>query len=305
MIIQGMIKTGVQHIYISPFEHNAVTRVLYALAKEYPLSIHQLAVEQDFSYDLKRIRYQFEKQPPDLLIISHASNVIGLIAPVKGIFLLAKDYHAFTLLDMSQTAGLVDINIRDAECDFAVFAGHKTLYGPTGISGFIMKPEIYLPPVLFGGTGVESAEQDMPRDLPARYEMGTMNISGIAGLHAALNWISETGIDMIRKQECENRQHLLDVLENCDFLRIIGFNPEQEYVGVVSVLFDGISSDSAGLLFDERGIAIRAGLQCAPLAHKFLGTFPAGTLRFSVSYFTSEMDFEELKNVLDDIENNF
>ena len=305
MIIQGMVKTGIQHIYISPFEHNAVTRVLYALAKKYPLSIHQLKVGQNFSYDLKRIRYQFEEQKPDFVIVSHASNVIGLIAPAKEIFSLAKKFHAFTLLDMSQTAGLVDINIIDADCDFAVFAGHKTLYGPTGISGFVMKPEIHLPPVLFGGTGIASAEQDMPRDLPVRYEMGTMNISGIAGLHAALNWISETGIDVIRNREREKRQHLLDILRSYDFLRVVGFNPAQEYVGVVSVLFEGLSSDSAGLLFDERGIAIRAGLQCAPFAHKFLGTFPAGTLRFSVSYFTSETDFEALKTVLDDIEEDF
>ena len=165
-----------------------------------------------------------------------------------------------------------------------------------------MKPEISLQPVLFGGTGVASAEQDMPQDLPARYEMGTMNISGIAGLHAALGWLLETGIDNIRKREHANRQQLLEILEGYDFLQLVGVNPEREYIGVVSALIDGISSDSAGPLFDEHDIAIRTGLQCAPLAHKFLGTFPAGTLRFSVSYFTTERDFEALKSVLDEIE---
>uniref|UniRef100_UPI003D7EC69A aminotransferase class V-fold PLP-dependent enzyme n=1 Tax=Mitsuokella sp. TaxID=2049034 RepID=UPI003D7EC69A len=230
------------------------------------------------------------------------SKVIGLVAPVADIFSLAKKYHAYTLVDMSQTAGLVDLDIQNAACDFAVFAGHKTLYGPTGISGFFMKPDILLPPVLFGGTGIASAEQDMPKDLPARYEMGTMNISGIAGLHAALGWLLATGIDKIRKREDANRQQLLKLLGEYDFLQIVGVNSEREYVGVVSVLFDGISSDSAGPLFDERGIAVRTGLQCAPLAHKFLGTFPAGTIRFSVSYFTTEADFEALRDVLDEIE---
>lgn len=302
MIIQGMVKTGIHNIYISPFEHNAVTRVLHAMAKEYSLSIRQLKVGEDLAYDIERIRYQFDEEAPDFVIVSHASNVIGLVAPVADIFSLAKKYHAYTLVDMSQTAGLVDLDIQNAACDFAVFAGHKTLYGPTGISGFFMKPDIPLPPVLFGGTGIASAEQDMPKDLPARYEMGTMNISGIAGLHAALGWLLATGIDKIRKREDANRQQLLKLLGEYDFLQIVGVNSEREYVGVVSVLFDGISSDSAGPLFDERGIAVRTGLQCAPLAHKFLGTFPAGTIRFSVSYFTTEADFEALRDVLDEIE---
>lgn len=302
MIIQGMIKAGARNIYISPFEHNAVTRVLHALAKEYTLSVHQLKVRDDLAYDMERIRYQFDEQAPDFVIVSHASNVIGLIAPAPDIFSLAKKYQACTLLDMSQTAGLVDIDIQRSDCDFAVFAGHKTLYGPTGISGFLMKPEISLPPVLFGGTGVASAEQDMPQNLPARYEMGTMNISGVAGLHAALGWLLETGIDNIRKREHANRQQLLEILEGYDFLQLVGVNPEREYIGVVSALIDGISSDSAGPLFDEHDIAIRTGLQCAPLAHKFLGTFPAGTLRFSISYFTTERVFEALKSVLDEIE---
>lgn len=302
MIIQGLVKAGVRNIYISPFEHNAVTRVLHALAKEYSVTIRQLKVGQNLAYDMERIRYQFDEEAPDLVIVSHASNIIGLIAPVADIFSLAKKYNAYTLVDMSQTAGLVDLDVQNAACDFAVFAGHKTLYGPTGISGFLIKPEIPLPPVLFGGTGIASAEQDMPKDLPARYEMGTMNISGIAGLHAALGWLLETGIENIRKKEQENRQQLLSILGEYDFLRFVGVNPEREYVGVVSALFDGISSDSAGPLFDERGIAIRTGLQCAPLAHQFLGTFPAGTIRFSVSYFTTEKDFKALRDVLDEIE---
>lgn len=112
MIIQGMIKAGARNIYISPFEHNAVTRVLHALAKEYTLSVHQLKVRDDLAYDMERIRYQFDEQAPDFVIVSHASNVIGLIAPAPDIFSLAKKYQACTLLDMSQTAGLVDIDIR-------------------------------------------------------------------------------------------------------------------------------------------------------------------------------------------------
>lgn len=298
MIIQGMIRSGCRHIYISPFEHNAVTRVLYALSKEYPLQISKLIVNRDLHYDLERIRYQFEEQRPDLVIVSHASNVIGLIAPLMDIFKLAKFYGAYTVADMSQTAGLVDTNLRECQADFAVFAGHKTLYGPMGVSGFLMNRDIRLPPILFGGTGIESANQEMPEQLPARYEMGTMNTAGVAGLYAALQWLKETGLNKLRRQEEQHRQRLIEILSQYDFLHLVGINPEQPYVGVVSALMNGISSDSAGPLFNERGISVRTGLQCAPLAHKFLKTFPAGTIRFSVSYFTSEQDFQELETVL-------
>mgnify|MGYP000305025276 FL=1 len=183
-------------------------------------------------------------------------------------------------------------------------AGHKTLYGPTGISGFVMKPDIEMPAVIFGGTGFESANQDMPQSLPERYEMGTGNIVGIAGLNAALKWLAEEGLDNIWKKEEEHRKRLLDILQGYDFLRVVGNNTQQRFVGIVSCVMDGISSDSAGGIFDRYGIAVRTGLQCAPLAHKFLGTYPAGTIRFSVGYFTSDDDFEALERALEEIEEN-
>ena len=302
-IIQGIILNGATNIYISPFEHNAVTRTLYHFEKQGKIKVHQLTVSDGLQYDLERIRYQFDSVKPDFVIISHASNVIGLVAPVEDIFVLAKKYNAVTLIDMSQTAGLVDLNVGLSTIDFAVFAGHKTMYGPTGISGFVMDPAIKFPPIIFGGTGYESANQDMPDSLPQKYEMGTLNISGIAGLNAALKWNQDTTMDVIWKTEQANRKRLIELLEDYSYIRIIGNKPECRYVGIVSVLIDGISSDSAGQVFDECNIAVRTGLQCAPLAHQFLNTYPAGTIRFSVSYFTSDEDCEELKAALDYIDN--
>jgi selenocysteine lyase/cysteine desulfurase len=205
---------------------------------------------------------------------------------------------------MAQTAGLVDCNVGLQTIDFAVFAGHKSLYGPTGISGFVMNPSIDLPAVLFGGTGYDSSNQDMPNRLPEKYEMGTLNTSGIAGLNAALKWIKETTIEKLWEKDQINRQKLIDVLSGYDFISIVGDNDDNEYVGIVSCLIDGISSDSAGSIFDKQYVSVRTGLQCAPLAHKFLGTYPAGTIRFSVSYFTVDEDFEALKQALDYIEEN-
>lgn len=302
IIIQGLIQSGVKQVYISPFEHNAVTRTLHHFQKADQISVHQLIVTPDLKYDLERIRYQFEENKPDLVILSHASNVIGLVAPVENIFQLAKEHGALTLLDMAQTAGLVDINLGQDIYDFAVFAGHKTLLGPTGISGFVMKPDINLPAVLFGGTGYDSANQDMPSALPERFEMGTLNISGIAGLNAALKWIRNIGTSTLYSEEQNNRQTLLELLAQYDFISVIGNRTNCEYVGIVSCVLSGISSDTAGQLFSDRNVSVRTGLHCAPLAHKFLGTFPSGTIRFSVNHFTTSDDFSELKFALDDIE---
>ena len=268
------------------------------------IKIRQIFVTDDLKYDLQKIRYQFDECKPDMVIVSHASNVIGLISPVEEIFSLAKKYNATTLLDMAQTAGLIDTNIGLDVFDFAVFAGHKTLYGPTGISGFVMNPAVRFPAVIFGGTGYESGNQNMPENVPEKYEMGTLNISGIAGLNAALQWIKEIGIEALWIQEEENRKKLINILSEYDFISIIGNTDGRKYAGIVCCLIDGISSDSAGGIFDQHGISVRTGLQCAPLAHQFLGTYPAGTIRFSVNYFTSNDDYRELQDALDYIGDN-
>ena len=304
IIIQGIIQKGARNIYISPFEHNAVTRTLHHYKKRGQIKVEELAVDQKLNYDIQRIRFQFETTPPDFVIVSHASNVIGLVAPVEEIFSLAKEFHAITLLDMAQTAGLVDLDIGKEIFDFAVFAGHKTLLGPTGISGFVMKTGIALEPVFFGGTGFDSANQDMPTSLPERFEFGTMNSVGIAGLNASVKWILQQGVDALAAAEAENRNKLLTLLKEYDYISIIGDIDGRDYVGIVSCVMDDISSDVAGQLFSERNIAVRTGLHCAPNAHKFLKTFPAGTIRFSVNSFTTNEDFAVLREALEDINDN-
>ena len=304
IIIQGIIQKGARNIYISPFEHNAVTRTLHHYKKRGQIKVEELTVDQKLNYDIQRIRFQFETTPPDFVIVSHASNVIGLVAPVEEVFSLAKEFHAITLLDMAQTAGLVDLDIGKEIIDFAVFAGHKTLLGPTGISGFVMKPGIELEPVFFGGTGFDSANQDMPTSLPERFEFGTMNTVGIAGLNASVKWILQQGVDALAAAEAENRNKLLALLKEYDYVSIIGDIDGRDYVGIVSCVIDDISSDIAGQLFSERNIAVRTGLHCAPNAHKFLKTFPAGTIRFSVNSFTTDEDFAVLREALEDINDN-
>ena len=304
IIIQGIIRQGAKNIYISPFEHNAVTRTLHYYENLGQIKVTQLHVTSDLEFDLQRIRFQFEESRPDLVILSHASNVIGLIAPVDEIFREAKAYGAITVLDMAQSAGLVDCDLSKDYFDFAVFAGHKTLLGPTGISGFVMKPDFNLEPVFFGGTGFESANQDMPRSLPERFEFGTLNTVGIVGLNASIKWILEQGINAIAQKENSNRKTLIELLSSYDFISLVGNVDGKDYVGIVSCLLQGISSDTAGQLFSERNISVRTGLHCAPLAHQFLKTYPSGTIRFSVNCFTNSDDFMELQTALNDIADN-
>lgn len=302
MIIQGMLKTNIKNVYITPFEHNAVTRVLHAYKDQ--INVQVLAVNSDCSFDLERIGYQFADCQPDMVIMSHASNVIGLITPVAEVFSLAKNYNAVTVVDMAQTAGLVDLDITQAKCDFAVFAGHKTLYGPTGVSGFLLNPAVDLPTVLYGGTGVDSANQDMPENLPARYEMGTPNMMAIAGLHAALKWLISNGVEYYSNNDLNNRQRILALLDNYDFINIIGVNEKNKYIGIVSFVIDGISSDSINPFFSRMDIEVRTGLQCAPLAHKYLNTYSAGTIRISLGCFNNDDDFNKLKMAFDYIRDN-
>ena len=241
------------------------------------------------------------------MIVSHASNVIGLVAPVLEIFAVAKKYGALTVSDMAQTAGLVPLDVASDLVDFAVFAGHKTLYGPFGIGGFAKSRNVALEPVLFGGTGVDSANQEMPENIPGRYEMGSQNICAVAGLHAAAQWFLQNQ-DEIRAAEEKNHRRLLEILRQYDFVKIAGpadrFSEKTKCIGVVSTVFDGYAAEDIGNVFDEMEIAVRTGLQCSPLAHKFLGTFPAGTVRFSVGYFTGEEDFCALEKAMGYIEEN-
>lgn len=291
-------------IYISPFEHNAVTRVLYQMQKNIHIEIEQLSVVRDtIQYDLNGIKKQFETKAPSVVIVSHASNVCGVVAPIQQICTIAKRYHASTVIDMCQTAGLVDTDLSSNNIDFAVFAGHKTLYGPFGIAGFVCAETAKFSPLLFGGTGVDSANQELPGSIPERYEVASPNIQAISGLYAALQWIKKTGITEIYRQEQVNHHKLLELLRKYNNVQIVAPD-EANGIGVVSCVFDGYSSDNIGNVLSEQNIAVRTGLHCAPYAHRFLGTFPAGTVRFSVSYFNTDDDFEQLASALDFIAEN-
>ena len=304
-ILRGLPMADNYTIYISPFEHNAVTRVVTHLSTQHKLNVQVLAFNKVAStYDLEKIKVQFFENKPNMVVVSHASNVFGIVAPIQDICAFSKPYGAINIVDMCQTAGLIDTDLSGKNIDFAVFAGHKTLYGPLGIAGFICSGQVLLSPLIYGGTGVDSQNQSMPNAVPERFEAASPNIHAISGLHAALKWLNQNGIAQIYKTEQQNHQKLLRILSSYANIRILSPTDAKNCIGVVSCVFNGYSSDSIGQILSENGVAVRTGLHCAPYAHEFLGTFPAGTVRFSVSYFNTDDDFKLLGKALDYILEN-
>ena len=291
-------------VYISPFEHNAVTRPLNHLKKSAGVELRVLPFdERTLLPDFPAIENAFEKEQPRLVVLTHASNVCGAVVPVLDICKLAKRFDATTVIDMSQTAGLLPLELSSYAVDFAVFAGHKTLYGPFGLGGFICKRGTRLNPVFFGGNGINSIEQDMPQNIVQMEEVGSQNTYAIAGLKASTDWILSEGMTSVREREDAARDQLLSLLRSYSCVHVVADSMTCERIGVVSALFDGFSPDEVETILNNYGVAVRSGIQCSPYAHRFLGTLPAGTVRFSVGAFTSDEDFGMLDAALAAIEN--
>lgn len=303
--LQGLDFKNKKNIYLSPFEHNSITRTITYLSKKYDINVFLLEVDKEkLLYDIAKIKEQFSLYNPDIVIMSHVSNVCGLIAPVEEIFSLSKKYNALNIVDTCQSAGLVDINLGSDIFDVGIFAGHKTLYGPLGIGGLILKEGLKIEPLLYGGTGIDSANQELPKELPGKYEVGSQNILSISGLNIALKWINEISVETLREKEEENKLKLLNILKKYSNIEIIGVKNTGNNVGVISCNFKNYSSDEIGRILNKFNIAVRTGLHCSPSAHQFLETFPQGTVRFSVGYFNTDKDFEHLEEALDYIKEN-
>ena len=296
-IIQGIDYSLIKNVYISPFEHNAVYRTILAMKDKYNFELSYIPFDS-FEWNKSKTEIFFNSQQPNLIILTNASNVFGNILPVEEIFELGKKYNAITVLDAAQTFGLIELKLNKI-IDFMVFAGHKTLYGTSGIGGFIYNNKnIRLSPILFGGTGINSEEKKMPDSIPERFEAGSHNILGIIGLKISTDWVLNTGIKEINNKEKENYEKLIKILERYEDMQI--FKSERT-VGIVSCKFKRFSPGEIGEIFNEYGIAVRTGLHCSPIAHKFIGTQLDGTVRFSVGYFNSDEDFENLEECLDEI----
>lgn len=297
IILNGLDFARGDIIYVSPYEHNAVARTLHRIAREKEACIVELPLKDNMEIDLEKTKYMFIKDKPRCVCCTHVSNVTGYILPVKEIFGLAKSYNAITVLDAAQSYGLVDINVREYKSDFIVFAGHKTIYGPIGVSGFIDNSAIDLKPYFVGGTGSESLKLDMPKERPEKYEAASKDMVAIAGMHEALAVLN-------RQKNYEWERKLTDyTVEKLRSIKnVLLYTPEEpeRHIGVISFNVMGYKSEDIGLILDQDfDIAVRTGYHCAPFIHKYLNDESyLGTVRVGLGQFNTKEDINQLVDAI-------
>lgn len=297
LVIKGILQPE-DHVAATTIEHNAVWRPLKKLEQSHPIHIHTINISANGTLDLKKAE-QVLSQKCRLAVFIHGSNVIGNILPVKELVSLAHQYGTSVLLDASQTAGAVPMDLMDINADFVAFTGHKGLMGPTGTGGLYIKDGCVLDTLKEGGTGSMSISPYAPEDPPDRYEAGTVNIIGIAGLYAAIKFLLETGVENIYNHEQKLIKQLMSALKDIKNITLYGPDAEKERLGLLSLNIKGMTPYEACRILDQKyGIMTRAGLHCSPQAHKTLGTLQTGTLRISTGWFNTESEIKELSQAL-------
>jgi cysteine desulfurase/selenocysteine lyase len=279
----GTVKKG-DRVVVSALEHNSVMRPLRFLEKERGVAVDLVPCGADGGHDLAKWEAALKRRP-SLVAVNHGSNVTGAIAPLEEIGALCRKYGARFCVDAAQTAGLVPIDIEQCAVDFLAFSGHKGLYGLQGTGGLYLREGVDPLPLKFGGTGSNSESDEQPVFLPDRYESGT----GLAALGAGAAFVMERGIGTIFEHGRVLREILVAGLAALSGVRVYG--PRSGALPTVAVTIDKFDSGIvAQRLNDDYAIAVRVGLHCAPLAHRAIGTFPNGTLRFSFGCFNTEKE---------------
>lgn len=281
VLLKGFLKAG-DHVLVSAMEHNAVMRPLTQLTEQ-GVSFDRIPCGADGTLDVSAMD-RLLRENTRAVVMLHASNVCGTLIPVETVGAFCHAHGLRFILDTAQTAGVFPIDMEAMHIDALAFTGHKGLLGPQGIGGFLLQPDMVplLQPLIAGGTGSISHEEQMPSFMPDRFEAGTMNLPGIMGLHAALCWLERETIDAVRSHELELTERFLSGALDIPCLRVVGRRDISGRAGVVSLVPENADPALvADALGREYGIMVRVGLHCAPNAHKTLGTFPTGTIRFS------------------------
>ena len=294
MALKGLLHPG-DHVITSSVEHNALWRPLKALARR---GVEVTAVPCAPDGTLNPADVEAALRPGTRLVtMLHASNVLGTILPLAEVGDITRRHGALFLVDAAQTAGAYPIDMEAMHIDMLAFAGHKGTFGPHGTGGLVVRSGVELETWVEGGSGVESASETMPATLPMRLEAGTQNASGIAGLLAGVRFVLEQDVDRIRAHEMEMTGLLIEGLRDVPGLDVLGPQDLARRTAVVSVTIEGYSPDQLAAVLDQVfDVATRAGLHCAPQAHRVAGTLDCGALRFSPGYFTTE---EEIRCAVD------
>ncbi len=288
MAMRGLLRPG-HHVITSSMEHNSVMRPLRALERE---GVGLTVVRCSPEGALNPADVEAAIRPNTrMIVLNHASNVSGTILPVREVGRIARARGLLLLVDAAQTAGAYPIDVQADGIDLLAFTGHKSLLGPMGTGGLIVGERVdvsQMEPLIRGGTGSRSEREEQPDFLPDMLESGTPNAVGLAGLEAGIRWVMLRGVDAIRAHERTLAQRLMDGLQEIDGVTVYGPLDSARQTATVSFNIAGMEPSEVGLRLDEEhGILCRVGLHCAPAAHKTLGTFPVGTVRFGMGVFNT------------------
>ncbi|MHB0876020.1 MAG: aminotransferase class V-fold PLP-dependent enzyme [Anaerolineae bacterium] len=294
LVLWGWLRPG-DRVVTTSVEHNAVMRPLHALQSRRGVVVHQVAADAEGHVSAAAFARALEPGAA-LAVVNHASNVVGTILPLAEIAAACRARHVPLLVDAAQTAGSLPLDATALGVDMLAFTGHKGLMGPTGTGGLYLADTVdteRLQPLIQGGTGSRSESEDQPDFLPDRYESGTMNVVGIIGLLEAARYLRALTVEEVRKHERRLTATLMEGLAAVPRVRLYGPREADRRVAVVSFTIDGLDvAETAFRLDEEFGIMARAGLHCAPGAHKAIGTFPTGTVRLGLSRFSTAADVD-------------
>jgi len=293
LALKGLLKYK-DHVISSSMEHNSVMRPLRDLEKR-GIALTVVPCFEDGTLDPRELEKGI-RSTTKMIVLNHASNVTGTLLPIREAGKIAREYDLLFLVDAAQSAGSYPIDVEKDGIDLLAFTGHKSLYGPQGTGGLVIGEAIdekEMTPLKQGGTGSRSEFEEQPDFLPDRYESGTPNGLGIAGLHAGVQFVLEKGAEIIRQNEMILTQKLIEGLREIPKVKLYGPENQNDRIATLSFNFSGLSpSNGASRLEKEFGILCRPGLHCAPAAHHTIGTFPEGTIRFGLSAFNTG---EEIK----------
>lgn len=297
--IKGLIGPG-DHAVTTSVEHNSVIRPLRQLQAERGIELTIVECDRQGLLDPAALARAMRPNTR-AVVMTHASNVLGSILPIAEAGRIAHEAGAFFIVDAAQTAGVLDIDFADTGADVLAFTGHKSLMGPPGTGGFVAgaRAAKLMKPLLAGGTGSRSHLETQPEEMPDKFEAGTMNTVGIAGLCAGVEFIASTGVRRMREHELELAAAFIDGAQAIDGVVVYGPRAHEPRVPTVSVGLAGRDLAMAAYRLDaEHGVMVRPGLHCSPLAHQTAGTFPEGALRFSFGYFNTREDVDYALNAL-------
>lgn len=300
LVIRGLVKPG-GHVITSSIEHNAVWRCLKMLERDSNIRISTLPCDRRGIADIEKLESLVQANT-QLFVFTHASNVLGTIQPIRQIGRVARRHNIPFLVDSAQTAGAYPIDL-EADCiDILAFTGHKSLLGPMGTGGLVVNYDGMIRPQKAGGTGRDSISPYQPEYLPDGLEAGTLNVSGIIGLGEAVSFILAETVEAIRKKERFLTHYALKQLQDLDKVIIYGPGDPDKMVGVISFnVLDTPAVEVAYILDEVYEIMVRAGLHCAPTAHRLIGTELLGTVRMSFGYFNEQTDIDIIMSALSQI----